>query len=218
MTIQAHPLTWPADWPRTPAGLRKTGRFSKGERKYSSTPAGSSWMSHRGVTIADGLARVLTELQRFGIDRQDVVVSTNVPTRLDGMPRSGGAEPTDPGAACYWQEPNGPRRCIAIDVYDRVADNLAAIAATLDAMRAIERHGGARVLERAFTGFAALPSAAAEPTWWEVLGVGSDATLERARDAYRRAAAAAHPDRGGSHERMVRINAAWTKAQEVAKR
>lgn len=215
--IGAHPLAWPTDWPRTHAAYRKTGRFSKGERKYSSSPGGSSWVKQRDVTVAEGVQRVLDELRRFGIDRDDVVVSTNVPTRLDGLPRSGAAEPMDPGAAVYWVEPSGARRVIAVDVYDRVADNLAALAATLDAMRAIERHGGARVLERAFTGFAALPNAAAELTWWEVLGCGPDATLASAQAAYRRAAAAAHPDRGGSHERMVAVNAAWAKARETCR-
>ena len=38
---------------------------------------------------------------------------------------------------------------MAIDAYTRTADNLAAVAATLEAMRAIERHGGAQILERA---------------------------------------------------------------------
>jgi hypothetical protein len=40
------------------------------------------------------------------------------------------------------------------------------------------------------------------------LGVGPDATPEQVREAHRRLAALEHPDRGGSHERMVRLNAA----------
>ncbi|KVD37855.1 hypothetical protein WJ41_22830 [Burkholderia ubonensis] len=66
------------------------------------------------------------------------------------------------GVAVYWETRAGARRVMAIDQYTRVADNLAAVAATLDAMRAIERHGGARILERAFTGFAALAAAEKE--------------------------------------------------------
>ena len=38
------------------------------------------------------------------------------------------------------------------------ADNRSAIEASLEAMRAIERHGGAEILDRAFQGFQALPS------------------------------------------------------------
>ena len=52
----------------------------------------------------------------------------------------------------------------------QVEESLAAIAATLDAMRAIERHGGARVLERAFTGFTAVPAPDARKHWREVFG------------------------------------------------
>lgn len=60
---------------------------------------------------------------------------------------------------------------MAIDQYYRVEENLAAIAATLDAMRAIERHGGAQILDRASTGFAALqaPMAVAR-SWREMFG------------------------------------------------
>lgn len=64
-------------------------------------------------------------------------------TNIDGFPRSGQSEPSDGGVAVYWLTSTGETKCIAIDRYDRVADNLAAVAATLDAMRAIERHGGA---------------------------------------------------------------------------
>lgn len=84
--------------------------------------------------------------------------------------------------------------CMAIDRYDRVADNLAAIAATLDAMRAIERHGGAEILNRAFTGFAALPDQASD-AWWIVLGVPWDASRPVIDDAYRHLRSVYHPDK-----------------------
>src|SRR3546814_20391176 len=45
---------------------------------------------------------------------QDTIISTNVRTRLDGLPRSGEREPNDSGAAVYWEEWNGERRVIAI--------------------------------------------------------------------------------------------------------
>jgi len=37
---------------------------------------------------------------------------------------------------------------------------------------------------------------------------------EAARDAYRRAAIALHPDKGGDMEKMSKINALWTKIQK----
>ncbi|EQD57691.1 heat shock protein DnaJ [mine drainage metagenome] len=72
-------------------------------------------------------------------------------------------------------------------------------------MRAIERHGGAEILDRAFTGFVALP---APEQWWQVLGVAENATGGEIDAAYRRLAALHHPDRGGDSAQMARINAA----------
>jgi DnaJ-domain-containing protein 1 len=102
---------------------------------------------------------------------------------------------------------------MAVDRYDRVADNLAAIAATLEAMRAIERHGGALILDRVFTGFQALP-APEQP--WQVLGLNSHATRDQVEEAWRRLAAKHHPDRGGNADLMARINAARDQLLEGA--
>jgi len=44
---------------------------------------------------------------------------------------------------------------------------------------------------------------------FKILGVDPNATKEEAQKAYRGKAAEAHPDRGGSHEQMVKVNAAW---------
>ena len=167
--------------------------------------------SSRRLTIFDGLQRVLDELRRMGIDSNDVIISTNVRTRLDGMPRSGEREPDDPGTAVYWRTRDRDQ-VIAIDLYDRVADNLAAIAATLEAMRAIERHGGAQILERAFTGFVALPQAS---NWRTALDLPPDVrNLNVVEDKYRRLVSAAHPDRGGSTDRMVELNLAIEAARK----
>lgn len=202
MTINAYPLQWPDGWKRTAPAWRKQARFSKAGQRSS-----SGWRPHRELTMADSLQRLLGELDRMGIDRQDVVISTNVPVRLDGLPRSGAAEPMDPGAAVYWVE-GKHRRVMAIDIYDRVSDNIAALAATLDSMRAIERHGGAAILERAFTGFTALPAPGAARKWFEVLGVTPSASRDEINAAYRKLASANHPDRGGSAEAMAAVNQA----------
>ena len=130
------------------------------------------------------------------------------------LARSDQREPDDPGAAVYWQEPTGPRKVMAIDLYNRVADNLAAIAATLEAMRAIERHGGAAILERAFTGFTALPPpivAGMKRPWREVLGAHMARSSVEA--AYRGLASKYHPDReGGDAEKMAELNQARDEA------
>jgi hypothetical protein len=143
------------------------------------------------------------------ISDNDVVISTNVPLRMDGFPRGDGGAVSDSGVAVYWMDRKGNTRCMAIDQYYRVADNLAAVAATLSAMRAIERHGGAEILDRAFTGFVAL----AGPTpWWEVLDVKHNATRDDIDAAYLRKRSAAHPDRGGSPDAFQAVTHAYQQA------
>lgn len=208
--MNAYPLQWPQGWKRTPADKRVLGKFAR-----RGTPRnGSSWKPLEDVTLFQSVGRLLEELNRMGIPRDDVVISTNVPTRLDGLPRSDAREPADPGAAVYWDD-CGNRRCMAIDQYTKVAQNVAALAATIEAMRAIERHGGAMILERAFTGFAALPAPGqgVKRDWWVVLEVDpATVTREGVKQAYRRLASQYHPDRpGGSHDAMAELNAAQDK-------
>lgn len=204
MSINAFPLQWPVGWKR--ASGRKEGRFSI---KAYGSPS-------RSLSVMNGVNRVLEELDRMGYGRDDIVISTNVETRLDGLPRSDRGEPGDPGCAVYWRTRKGENKVMAIDIYDRVADNLAAVAATLEAMRAIERHGGAAILDRAFTGFTALPapSAHAQRDWWLVLQFDTRSpTREEVKAAYRALASKYHPDKpGGSHNKMAELNA----AQEAA--
>ena len=45
--------------------------------------------------------------------------------------------------------------------------------------------------------------------YYALLGVAPGATLREIKGAFRRKAMAAHPDRGGSHEEMTRLNEAW---------
>lgn len=202
-TIRAYPLQWPEGWPR--AKLREPARFHKKEARRSDGVATAAYKVQRDLSIADGCGRVLAVLSAMGVPDYEVVVSTNVEPRLDGMPKStGSALGSDPGVAVYWKR-KGKRQCIAVDRYDRVADNLAAIAATLDAMRAIDRHGGAQILDRAFTGFIALP---APEQWFTILGVGASASRAEIEAAHGRLAMKHHPDRGGTDYEMARINTA----------
>lgn len=204
MSINAYPLQWPAGWPRTAKNDRKGGQFGKTVMK-----PGQSWKSKADITIADAARRVRDELVRLGISRGDFVISTNLTLNLGGDPRGDQREPEDPGVAVYWQ-PKGSMmtKVMAIDRYTKVRDNLAAIAATIEAMRAIERHGGAQILERAFTGFTALPAPASEPDPFEILGVRKGASRDDIEMAFRLKAKTAHPDRGGSTEAMQRLTAA----------
>lgn len=217
MTIAAYPLAWPVGWKRVDASQRTTGKFGTGERRYSSDGQHSR-VHKKDLTVADGVERILSELGRMGVERQDIVISTNLRLRLDGLPRSNEPEPTDPGAAAYWLErfANGqPTRCMAIDQYARVADNLGAIAATLYAMRAIERHGGAEILNRAFSGFTALPAPGqtSAVSWRDVLG--HDITnIEQLENAYARCRSTAHPDKGGTSDSFHAVQKAYEQARQ----
>lgn len=203
MSIEAYPLSWPIGWPRTAPSKRTNGRFR----------SGNNW-----VTTADAVGRVLSELRRFGVARESIIISTNIESKSDGTPRNDRSVAlVDPGAGVYWTDPETKQQqCIAIDQYTWVSDNLAAIAATLDAMRAIERHGGAQILKRAFEGFKALPAAGqSTPT----MDLNTAATVisnyhptitphevmretTLARQAVRSAKAKSHPDvNGGDHSR-----------------
>lgn len=213
--IEAYPLQWPEGWKRTQPAQRKRAQF--GRSSFHAYTGGGGYNRKADLTVTDGTGRILSELQRLGIDRQDVVISTNVRLRLDGLPRSGEREPDDPGVAVYWTErkSQGAPRCMAIDRYDRVADNLAAVAATIEAMRAIERHGGAEILNRAFTGFTALPAPGKTSRGWrDVLGfpVGAMPPYPEVERVYRTLRSAAHPDKGGSHDQFVEVQTAFDQA------
>ena len=207
-----YPLTWPSGWRRT--ATRIEARFNK--KVYTAYQGMTGGYNRKTqITIAEGTNRVMEQLRAFGVLEGDAIISSNLVLRLDGLPRGDQNEPSDPGVAVYWQRAGDKtHKVMAIDLYDRVADNLAAIAATLDAMRAIERHGGAMILERAFTGFEALPS---PNDWRHVLGFKDTPTLEQAKGRYKDLAMSAHPDRGGSETRMKELNAAWESAQRELK-
>lgn len=209
-SLRAYPLAWPEGWKRTAHNNRVRGNFGRSVQK-----PGFSWKSKESLTVSQALQRVLIELRRMGISENDVVVSTNLKLRLDGLPRSDQGNPADPGAAVYWRKSNkSPMKCMAIDGYERVENNLAAIAATLDAMRAIERHGGAEILERTFQGFSALP-AQASSTWRSSLEF-DDADRPSLADVnarFKQLALKHHPDVGGDPERFREITEARAAAR-----
>lgn len=195
----AYPLSWPIGWRRTDPGRRAEAKFLKNKTR---------------VSVFEGTRRVMNELRLLAVASRDVILSTNIKLKADGTPWSGLKDPEDPGVAVYWKR-NGKDQVMATDTYDRVADNLAAIAASLEAIRAIERHGGSQIMDRAFLGFTALP---APEQWRDVLEMPQDAPTHKtvrevARDHYMRLAKKHHPDNGGNAEQMARINRAWSDAQ-----
>jgi hypothetical protein len=203
MNETSYPLSWPTGWQRTATNSKKHGRF--GQRDYR---PGSSYKSAKDITVAVAIDRLNAELNSMGVPDYNTIISTNLELKNNGFPYSGQKQPKDSGAAVYWVD-CGNRRCMAIDLYFLVEHNIAALAATLSAMRAIERHGGAAILDRAFTGFTALPGPSdAFADCWTVLGIAKTTSRETINAAYRLLARLHHPDCGGTQEKMSQINVA----------
>lgn len=200
MSVKRFPLQWPVGRPRRKASERKRAQFNKKQHNGSYNEA-------KALSIHDAIKRLQGELDK--IDARYPVISSNVELRLDGWPRSDRAAPEDPGVALYFVL-RGKAHCMPCDTYDRVADNIAAIAKHIEATRAIDRFGVATVAEM-FTGFLALPAPgqAESALWWNVLRVERSASEEQIISAYRKRAAEVHPDRpDGSAAAMAEVNMA----------
>lgn len=192
--IENFPLCWPSGWPRA-----------------------KSFRSHAPYKISGDLARreLLHELKLMGA--VDVVVSSNVPLRRDGAPYAdaSGRACSDPGVAVYFRrKAGGERQVIACDKWPRPDSNIRAIGLCVEAMRAIARSGASELLDRAFTGFKALP-ASPEAEWWMVLDVARGANADQIKSAYRELALKHHPDRGGAAPEWARVSAAYQHAKQL---
>lgn len=204
--ITRYPLSWPAGWSRIPSHQRKRAAFHQRKTAYGSQrPDGSrsSWTQKDALSVGQALTRLEGELSRLGAAA--IVISSNMRVRQDGLPYSQQAKNLDdPGVAVYFRLKGAPR-ALACDKWTSAADNIAAIAGHINAIRAVDRYG-VGTLEQAFAGYAALPPSAVD--WWLVLDVSRMATTEQVEEAFRMKARAAHPDAGGRHEDMARLSEA----------
>ena len=141
----AYPLQWPPGWKRT----IRPQRSNFGEGRHN-----GSYMTRIPLTHSKALSNLINELDRLGVKKQ--VLSTNLELRLDGLPRSGQRRLEDNGVAIYF-ELDGKEQCIPCDKWDRVEDNMQAVAKTIEALRGIERWGAKEMVDAAFRGFQALP-------------------------------------------------------------
>lgn len=226
---EAYPLTWPAGVVRTPQHQRKNSRFAK--ITNTATTTGSTWRRRISLTVGEEIQLVRKEVQRIP-GAEGLVISTNLPTRNDGMPMaSASPHGKDPGVAVYWAVRKRGRGAVPYvmpcDTYDAIADNLHAIALSVEAMRSLDRWGAVK-LEQAFAGFAALPPGAgtgapAQPPWREVIGgywpegegeLEGEELLALVKQRYRKAMEKAHPDKGeGDPDLAVRLNVAMEAAE-----
>lgn len=188
---QAYPLQWPAGWPRTV------------------TPRAAAFKSSFGAATQ----HLLREARSLG--GRGIVLSSNLfVSERTGLPLAKQAQPRDAGVAIYF-ELKGKPICIACDRWMKVEDNIRALGLTIEAMRGVARWGATDLLDRMFSGFAALPAADEKRPWYEVLGVPASASLEHAQRVFRQRARWSHPDAGGSNEEMVELNAAMAEREAM---
>lgn len=208
---QRYPLQWPGNWPRTAPSDRRAATFRRSQDAPSAlAQAGQPKPKKAQVILSVAAAVERVEYQLAQIGAVNPVLSTNVEPTLSGRPRGNAADPLDCGAAVYFKL-NGADRVLACDKWNRVADNIAALAAHIDAIRRIDRYGVGS-LDQAFRGYTALQPATCE--WWLVLGVPRDAPLEKIDAAFTKLAKEHHPDRvGGDANTMARL----TEARRLAK-
>lgn len=187
MSFPPYPLTWPD-------GLLRT------ERK-----AASQFRTSLSVAINN----VKKSLAAFGSDTGKSVRDVAVTSNVGGISFEG---PKDTGVA-IWFTWDDAQRCIAVDRYPKVEDNLQAIHHILEARRTEMRHGGLHIVRQTFKGFVALPAPAGAKGWREVLGLAGPVAPADIDRAYRDKAGSAHPDKGGSTEAMAALNRARAEAK-----
>lgn len=183
-----YPLHWPEGWPRTPGYKRKSAAFK--------------------VPPTQARDELLRELDLLGA--RNIVISSDQRLNRDGSLSAARYQLLDPGVATYFSR-KGRDVVLACDQFTELHDNVRAIGKTIEAMRGIERWGASDMLDRAFTGFAAI---AAPQQWWEILQVSPSASSAEIDAAWREAMKTAHPDRpGGSDAAAARLNQARDDAR-----
>lgn len=192
---QAFPLAWPLGYKRTT--YRQNSPFRQ-----------SLDRSQRALH---------DEVRRMG--GTNLVISTDLPVRNDGGIYAAYLDKLipDPGVAVYFKY-KGKEVVMCCDRYRRVWENIYALAKGIEALRGMERWGVSEFLDRAFTGFTALPPAYGEvvrqKNWWEILLCSQHDTDAVVKDSYRMLAKKYHPDSpSGDTVRFQELNAAFEEAK-----
>lgn len=190
--ITPYPLAWPQGWSRS---------VQQAPSRYR-------------VAYDQARADLLRQLKLIAASQ--VVISSNLPLREDGLPFTKASPPPDPGTAVYWTEPSGTVRVIACDKWRTVAENIRAIGATVTYLRGIERAGATEAMDKALNAFLALPGVDGyeDGDWRAVLDFAAHIpiTPHDVKSRYFALSKIHHPDRGGSSAKMQRLNHAYSKA------
>jgi hypothetical protein len=182
-----YPLHWPSGWTRTEPNRRQRSKYKVSEEAAKRD--------------------LIHSLKLLGAS--SVILSTNVRLRNDGLPYASQSRVEDPGVAVYFVR-KGQDQVIACDKWDLIGDNFRGVGLAVESLRQLERCGASEILDRAFTGFAALPPGGGSPNWRLELGIEVPwpLTADEVQAAFREVAKRAHPDKGGSSEWFRRVVAA----------
>lgn len=183
-----YPLAWPPGWKR--AGCRKSAPFK--------------------VPPSQAEKELLEELRLMGA--RDVIISTDRRVNRDGTFSVARQTLWDYGVAIFFKR-KGRDVVLACDQYDEIHANIRAIGKTIEALRGIERWGASDMLDRAFTGFEALP---APEQWWQVLGISEHASEDAITARWRQLSKELHA-RGASDAEYSRINVARDNGKAAAR-
>lgn len=185
-----------------------------GKHRYS--PFQSSWTATRELLLREVRA----------ISGRDLVLELDVreqDLRLNGELRAN-ARPATPAVRVAFDSAHGPL-AYATDRFSSWQDNVRAIALGLEALRKVDRYGITKRGEQ-YAGWKALPGGAPtapakdEEMAWSIFGSYQDlpvrhfratCTASELQRAYRRARAAAHPDRHGGDQTL------WDQVEQAAR-
>jgi len=181
--IPPYPLLWPEGHPRT--ARRDKSAFRTG--------------------FNTALKNVQDSLRLFAQDSGKALGQVQITSNASWM----NEKPEDPGIA-VWFEWDGAMRCIAVDRYPTVAENLQAIHHVLEARRVELRHAGINMVRTAFRGFIAALPAPGAAHWTTILGVPPNATADQITAAYREKARALGAN--GNEAARTELNVARDKA------
>ncbi len=192
--IESYPLSYPQGWKRTDRPV--DSRFAN-------------------VSISAESHEIVRQLRLMGAS--NVIISSNMRYRADGLPYANQGYIEDTGVAVYF-DLNGEQQCIPCDKWRSLGDNLRAISKTIEALRGIERWGAKEMVNAAFRGFKALPSSFEMPAssrphrdWFEVLEVPQSADSITVKASYRSLLKLHHPDVGGEPDDFKEIQNAYAE-------
>lgn len=222
-----------SDWPdkmtvapirEWPGSLRASANRQQAKFMRPGRWEGQKWIGQTPMPLSVTLADLDRELRHLRAKGAELLVAIDAAQfRNDGRPYAN-AKAAHPGVILSFEIPKIGHVSYPCDKYTRWEDNLRAIAAALEALRLVDRHGVTRSGEQ-YRGFLAIEATAApagftslDDAWsWLLRLIGSDATVrnpETARGVLRAAQRRAHPDAGGDAATFQRVSLAEAKLRE----